>query len=214
MKVSKWWCPKLVFDRFRVVNEIGHFMENCFPLKAKVQSLVKVEWLKFKKIGEEPDVNQNPLPNHVSPYLSPRFNNDEGEKFGCANEKQCLYHLEIDDHFIEDCREFKNEVKKLMDAKILLVGQMNMQEIEVDMIIDASNDTSITIISENTISPHPLVYQCPPEFELNNWEIKKTLKVSNGSQKICNKDTKVEGNIDDVVDFEVSICNLKQNIEG
>ena len=42
-------------------------------------------------------------------YLSPRFSNDEGEKFGCINEKQCLFHPEIDDHFIEDCCEFKNK---------------------------------------------------------------------------------------------------------
>ncbi|TYK19418.1 uncharacterized protein E5676_scaffold443G00580 [Cucumis melo var. makuwa] len=122
-------------------------------------------------------------------YLSPRFNNDEGEKFGCVNKKQCLFHPEIDDHFIEDCCEFKNKVQKLMDAKILLVGQMRMQEIEVDMIIDVSsnketsNDTSITVIFENNISHNPLVYQCPPKFELNNWEIKRMLKVSKGSQK-------------------------------
>ncbi|KAA0047386.1 uncharacterized protein E5676_scaffold363G00400 [Cucumis melo var. makuwa] len=84
---------------------------------------------------------------------------------------------------------------------------MNMQEIEVDMIInkETSNDTSITVISKNTIS----VSQFPPKFELNNWEIKRTLKVSKGSQK----GTKVESDIDDVIDFEVSICNLKQNIE-
>ncbi|KAA0063108.1 uncharacterized protein E6C27_scaffold1337G00160 [Cucumis melo var. makuwa] len=118
-------------------------------------------------------------------YLSPRFNNDDGEKFGCANEKQCLFHPEIDDHFIKDCCEFKNEVQKLMDAKILWVGQMSMQKIEVDMIIDkeTSNDTSITVISKNTISPNLLVSQFPPKFELNNWEIKRTLKVSKGSQK-------------------------------
>ncbi|TYK01184.1 uncharacterized protein E5676_scaffold2044G00260 [Cucumis melo var. makuwa] len=96
---------------------------------------------------------------------------------------------EIDYHFIEDCCEFKNKIQKLMNVKILLVGQMSMQEIEIDMIIDASSnkktskDTSITVISENTISPNPLVYQYPPEFELNNWEIKRTLKVSKGSQK-------------------------------
>ncbi|KAA0048196.1 uncharacterized protein E5676_scaffold265G002100 [Cucumis melo var. makuwa] len=102
-----------------------------------------------------------------------------------------------------------------MDTKILLVGQMSMQEIKVNMIIDASsnkktsNDTLITVIFENTILPHPLIYQCQPEFEMNNWEIKKTLKVSKGSQK----GAKVEGEIDDVVDFEVSIYNLEQNIE-
>ena len=69
-----------------------------------------------------------------------------------------------------------------MDVKILLVEQISMQEIEVDMLTDASsnkktsNDTSIAVISKNTILPHPLVYQCALEFELNNWEIKKTLK--------------------------------------
>ncbi|KAA0051534.1 Gag-pro-like protein [Cucumis melo var. makuwa] len=123
--------------------------------------------LKFKKIGGELDVNQNPLPNYKGPainvvdtfieryknkvsdvttsmntlfqilhgagYLSPRSNNDDEEKVGCANKKQCLFHLKTDDHSVEDCFEFKNE--------------------------------------------------CPPEFELNNWKIKKTLKASKGLQK-------------------------------
>ena len=76
-----------------------------------------------------------------------------------------------------------------MDAKILLVGQMSMQEIEVNIIIDpssnkeTSNDTSIMVIFEKTILPNPLVYQCTPKFELNNSEIKRTLKVSKESQK-------------------------------
>ncbi|KAA0063058.1 Gag-pro-like protein [Cucumis melo var. makuwa] len=208
--------------------------ESCFLLKAKVQSLVKGEKLKFKKTEEESNVNQNPLSNYEGPaindvdtfteryknkvrdvttsmntlfqilrgagYLSPRFNNYEGEKFRCANEKQCLFHFEIN-YSIEDCCEFKNEIQKLMGAKILLVRQMSMQEIEVDIIIDASsnketsNDTSITIVSGNTILPHSLVYQYPPKF------------------KIRNRGTKVEGNIDDVIDSEVSIYNLEQNIE-
>ena len=77
-----------------------------------------------------------------------------------------------------------------MDAKNLLVGQMSMQEIEVDMITDSSsnkktsNDTSIAVISKNTIPHHPLVYQCPSEFELNNWEIKKTLKVTKYHKRV------------------------------
>ena len=29
---------------------------------------------------------------HGAGYLSLRFNNDDGEKIGCANEKQCLFH--------------------------------------------------------------------------------------------------------------------------
>ncbi|KAA0047385.1 RNA-directed DNA polymerase (Reverse transcriptase), Ribonuclease H-like protein [Cucumis melo var. makuwa] len=115
----KWYDPNVKCEYH--VGVVGHYTENSFPLKAKVQSLVKAGWLKFKKTEEESDVNQNPLPNHEGPainivdtfteryknkvcdvttsintlfqilrragYLSPRFNNDEGEKFGCANEK-------------------------------------------------------------------------------------------------------------------------------
>ena len=93
-----------------------------------------------------------------------------GRSLDAPMRSSVLFHPEIDDHFIEDCCEFKNEVQKLMDTKILLVGQMSMQEIEVDMIIDkeTSNDTSITVISKNTISPNLLVSQFPPKFELNN----------------------------------------------
>ena len=49
---------------------MGHSTKNCFPLKAKVQSLVKAGWLKFQKTGKEPNVNQNPLPNHENPVIN------------------------------------------------------------------------------------------------------------------------------------------------
>ncbi|KAA0035967.1 uncharacterized protein E5676_scaffold349G00450 [Cucumis melo var. makuwa] len=156
-------------------EDVEHSMEDCFPLKAKVQSLVQVGWLKFKKIEKSLMLTRTLYQImkvfeilHGAGYLSPRFNNDDGEKIGCANGKQSLFHPEINDNSIENCCEFKTEVQKLMDAKILLVGQMSMQEIEGDMITNASsnketsNGTSIAVISENTIPPHPLVYQCSP----------------------------------------------------
>ncbi|KAA0037719.1 uncharacterized protein E6C27_scaffold141G00110 [Cucumis melo var. makuwa] len=183
----KWYDPNVKCEYH--ARAVGHSMENCFLLKAKVQSLVKVSWLKLKKIGEEPDVNQNLLPIHKGPvinaidifiekhknrvsdvttsmntlfqilhvvgYLSPRFNNDDEEKIGCTNKEQCLFHPETNDHFIEDCCEFKNEVQKLMDAKILLVGQMSMQEIEVNMITDASSNKKTS--NETTSIWKPLV---------------------------------------------------------
>ncbi|TYK06500.1 uncharacterized protein E5676_scaffold70G00280 [Cucumis melo var. makuwa] len=71
------------------------------------------------------------------------------------------------------------------------------------------SEISIAVVSENTSLSHPLVHQCLPGFELNNWEIKKTLEVTKGSQK----STRVEGDVDDIVDFKVPICNLEQNIE-
>ncbi|KAA0057712.1 uncharacterized protein E5676_scaffold970G00550 [Cucumis melo var. makuwa] len=55
----KWYDPN--------AKAVRYSTENCFPLKANMQSLVK------------------------------------GKKFGCANEKQCSFHPEIDDHSIEDC---------------------------------------------------------------------------------------------------------------
>ncbi|KAA0045605.1 Gag-pro-like protein [Cucumis melo var. makuwa] len=183
----KWYDPNARCEYH--AGTVGHSIENCFPLKAKVQSLVKAGWLKFKKTGEELDVNQNPLPNHEGPainvvdtfternknmvsgvttsmntlfqilhgagYLSPRFNNDDGEKIGCVNKEECLFYLETNDHSIEDCCEFKNWVQKLMDAKILLVGQISMQEIEVNMITDTSSTKKTS--NETTSIWKPLV---------------------------------------------------------
>ncbi|KAA0066746.1 uncharacterized protein E5676_scaffold384G00790 [Cucumis melo var. makuwa] len=48
---------------------VGHSTENCLALKRKVQSLINVGWLSFKKSGEKPNVNENPLPNHENPKV-------------------------------------------------------------------------------------------------------------------------------------------------
>ncbi|KAA0054730.1 uncharacterized protein E5676_scaffold104G00390 [Cucumis melo var. makuwa] len=55
------------------------------------------------------------------------FNNNDEEKIGCVGGKQCLFHLEGDDRYIEDHYKFKNEVQNLMDAEVLLVRQMSIQ---------------------------------------------------------------------------------------
>ena len=47
----------------------GHSIENCFPLKYKVQSLIKTGWLDFNK-NNEPNVTANPLSNHVGPNVN------------------------------------------------------------------------------------------------------------------------------------------------
>ncbi|KAA0032112.1 Gag-pro-like protein [Cucumis melo var. makuwa] len=48
----------------------GHSTENYLALKRKVQSLIKTGWLSFKKSGEKPNVNENPLPNHENPKVN------------------------------------------------------------------------------------------------------------------------------------------------
>ncbi|KAA0060421.1 uncharacterized protein E6C27_scaffold22G002400 [Cucumis melo var. makuwa] len=49
---------------------VGHSTENCFALKRNVQSLINAGWLSFKKSGEKPNVNENPLPNHENPKVN------------------------------------------------------------------------------------------------------------------------------------------------
>lgn len=44
-------------------------------------------------------------------------------------------------------------------------------------------EASIAVISENTHSSCQLVYPCSPEFQLNNWEVKKIPSVTKGSPK-------------------------------
>ena len=41
---------------------LGHTIENCYPLKAEVQKIVRSGLLSFKDIG--PNVKDNPLPKH------------------------------------------------------------------------------------------------------------------------------------------------------
>ncbi|TYK10942.1 uncharacterized protein E5676_scaffold107G00240 [Cucumis melo var. makuwa] len=153
----KWYDPNVKCEYH--ARAVGHSMENCFLLKAKVQSLVKVSWLKLKKIGEEPDVNQNLLPIHKGPVINAIdifIEKHKNRRRLDAPTRSSVYSTQRQiDHFIEDCCEFKNEVQKLMDAKILLVGQMSMQEIEVNMITDASSNKKTS--NETTSIWKPLV---------------------------------------------------------
>ncbi|TYK16441.1 uncharacterized protein E5676_scaffold21G002390 [Cucumis melo var. makuwa] len=61
----KWYDSNARCDYH--AGEAGHSTENCSALKRKVQSLINVGWLSFKKSGERPNVNENPLPNHENP---------------------------------------------------------------------------------------------------------------------------------------------------
>ncbi|KAA0056622.1 uncharacterized protein E6C27_scaffold288G001420 [Cucumis melo var. makuwa] len=49
---------------------MGHSTENCLALKRNVQSLINTGWLSFKKFGEKPNVNENPLPDHENPKVN------------------------------------------------------------------------------------------------------------------------------------------------
>ncbi|KGN51407.1 hypothetical protein Csa_007821 [Cucumis sativus] len=74
---------------------------------------------------------------HEAGYI--RLSVDDGNVDGkeSINKKTCLFHLGTCEHSIETCSEFRFEVQKLMDAKILIVSQTNIQETEIDVIFDA-----------------------------------------------------------------------------
>ena len=47
-----------------IIRELRDTIENCTALKYKVRDLIKKGELSFE-ITDEPNVNANPLPNHV-----------------------------------------------------------------------------------------------------------------------------------------------------
>ena len=64
----KWYDSNARCDYY--AEGAGHSIENCLALKRNVQSLINDGWLSFKKVGEKPDVNNNPLPNHENPKVN------------------------------------------------------------------------------------------------------------------------------------------------
>ena len=58
----RWYDPNSHCDYHCIAQ--GHSIENCLPLKYKVQSLIKAEWLDFNK-SNGPNVTANPLSNHA-----------------------------------------------------------------------------------------------------------------------------------------------------
>ena len=58
----KWYNSNAYYDYHSGVAR--HTIENCIALKYKVRDLIKKGELSFE-ITDEPNVNANPLPNHV-----------------------------------------------------------------------------------------------------------------------------------------------------
>ena len=58
----KWYNSNAHCDYH--LGAAGHILENCVALKYKVRDLMNKGELSFE-ITDEPNVNANPLPNHV-----------------------------------------------------------------------------------------------------------------------------------------------------
>ncbi|TYK20461.1 Gag-pro-like protein [Cucumis melo var. makuwa] len=83
----------------------------------------------FKKSGEKPNVNENPLPDHENPkvnvvdslvenyeYLDPNIRYE-----GYDESRHCIFHQGVADHVVQQCQNFRSKVQQLMDSKILTV---------------------------------------------------------------------------------------------
>ena len=67
LQFPRWYDPNNRCDYHSGAQ--GHSIENCLPLKYKVQSLIKARWLDFNK-SNRPNVTANPLPNHARPNVN------------------------------------------------------------------------------------------------------------------------------------------------
>ncbi|XP_058757379.1 uncharacterized protein LOC131630634 [Vicia villosa] len=62
-----WWYKADATCAFHQ-NAPGHSLEDCWPLKAEVQRLVRSGMLSFRDVG--PNVKNNPLPSHEAPAVN------------------------------------------------------------------------------------------------------------------------------------------------
>ena len=122
----------------------GHTIENCLPLKYKVQSLIKACLLCFNR-NNRPSVMANLLPNHIGLVVSAimedscikiktkvdeiKSSMDEvyyvmvkmrvipkKEIFVKENEQRCYFcHATGTDHTIIECGDFRNLLQEMMD---------------------------------------------------------------------------------------------------
>ncbi|KAI5430419.1 hypothetical protein KIW84_034846 [Lathyrus oleraceus] len=127
----------------------GHDMENCFPLKTKVQDLVRSGILFFEDVS--PNVKKNPLPEHGKAAIN--------MVQGCPGKYKVLYVNDIRQSLVEmhkllcehshyehdhdrcqvctinerGCRQVRKDIQEMLDQGMIEILQ-NRNEDEVDVI--------------------------------------------------------------------------------
>ncbi|XP_039026468.1 uncharacterized protein LOC120160093 [Hibiscus syriacus] len=148
-----------------------HSIENCLAFKKLVQRLRQINVINFGD-SEQPNVAQNPLPNHAGAGVNvvieergneviTRVNEVKSPKYWVwgqmvkvgwltfndeGNKYACPYH-HCEDHVIEYCDEFKALVQRLMDSKDMEFYNEAKKEKEVE--ICASEGTSKGLYNTN-----------------------------------------------------------------
>jgi hypothetical protein len=126
-----------------------HDVENCYPLKTKVQDLVRSGILFFEDVG--PNVKKNPLPEHGKAAIN--------MVQGCPGKYKVLYANDIRQYLVEmhkllcehshyehdhdrcqvctinerGCRQVRKDIQEMLDQGMIEILQ-NRNEDEVDVI--------------------------------------------------------------------------------
>ncbi|KAI5409556.1 hypothetical protein KIW84_055107 [Lathyrus oleraceus] len=107
-----WYKPEL--HRVYHSGAPGHDVENCYPLKTKVQDLVRCDILRFEDVG--PNVKKNPLPEHgksVNMVQGCPGNNYEHEHDKC---RICSVNQ-------RGCRQVRKDVQEMLDEGVIEILQ-------------------------------------------------------------------------------------------
>ncbi|KAI5445735.1 hypothetical protein KIW84_013822 [Lathyrus oleraceus] len=118
-----WYKPELHYVYHS--GAPGHDVENCYPLKTKVQDLVRSGILFFKDVG--PNVKKNTLPEHGKTVV----NMVQGYP-GCHyehNHDRCQV-CTINER---GCRQVRKDIQEMLDQGMIEILQ-NRDEDEVDVI--------------------------------------------------------------------------------
>ncbi|KAI5430989.1 hypothetical protein KIW84_035221 [Lathyrus oleraceus] len=120
----------------------GHDVENCYPLKTKVQDLVRCGILCFEDVG--PNVKKNPLPEHGKSVNMVQ---------GCPGKYKVKYvsHIRqslVEMHRLLCCRQVRKDVQEMLDEGVIEILQNRNVDEDAD---------EVNVISPVFRIPEPVI---------------------------------------------------------
>ncbi|XP_031737546.1 uncharacterized protein LOC116402435 [Cucumis sativus] len=163
----KWYDPNARCDYH--AGGVGHSTENCLALKRKVQSLINAGWLSFKKAGEKPDVNNNPLPNH------------ENSKVNAI------------DCFVGKCKNEVHEIRMPMETLfegLFEAGYVSLEYLDPNIRYEGYDEGKRCIFHQG-VAGHAIQQCCTFRSKVQQFMDSKILTVYEGQGKDEMKDNKI-----------------------
>ncbi|KAA0066096.1 uncharacterized protein E6C27_scaffold21G00870 [Cucumis melo var. makuwa] len=157
---------------------VGHSTENFLALKRKVQSLINGGWLSFKKSGEKPNVNENPLPDHENPKVN------------------------VVDSLVEKCKNEVHEIVMPMEALfegLFEAGYVSHEYLDPNIRYEGYDESRHCIFHQG-VAGH-VVQQCQKfRSKVQQLMDSKILTVYRGQEKDEMKDSKMCALMDEVLE--------------